>query len=83
MDYNQYSKEALIKRIEQLERLNKELLRENDDFLDFAWTGNLGRWYLDFTTGTVVFNPLKIKALGYEMCEISHPIPDSFFPTQI
>ena len=40
MDYTQYSKEALINRIEQLERLNKELLRENDDFLDFAWTGN-------------------------------------------
>lgn len=30
MDYTQYSKEALIKRIEQLERLNKELLHEND-----------------------------------------------------
>ena len=75
MDYNNYSKEALIKRIEQLERLNKELLRENDDFLDFAWTGNLGRWYLDFTTGNVVFNSLKIKVLGYEMSEIPSPTP--------
>ena len=75
MDYTQYSKEALINRIEQLERLNKELLHENDDFLDFAWTGNLGRWYLDFTTGNVVFNPLKIKVLGYEMSEIPFPTP--------
>ena len=79
MDYTQYSKEALINRIEQLERLNKELLHENDDFLDFAWTGNLGRWYLDFTTGNVVFNPLKIKVLGYEMSEIPFPTPYSFF----
>jgi diguanylate cyclase (GGDEF)-like protein/PAS domain S-box-containing protein len=83
MDYNQYSKEALIKRIEQLERLNKELLRENNDFLDFAWTGNLGRWYLDLTTGTVVFNPLKIKVLGYEMSEIPFPTPYSFFTNEL
>ena len=69
----------MIKRIEQLERLNKELLHENDDFLDFAWTGNLGRWYLDFTSGNVVFNPLKIKVLGYEMSEIPSPTPYSFF----
>lgn len=83
MDYTQYSKDALIKRIEQLERLNKELLSENTDFLDFAWTGNLGRWYLDFSTGTVVFNPLKVKVLGYEMTDVPYPTPYTFFTNMI
>ncbi len=79
MDYTQYSKEALIKRIEQLERLNIALLNEKEDRLEFGWTGSLGRWYLDFATGTVVFNPLKIETLGYSMADIPHPTPYSFF----
>ena len=79
MDYTQYSKEALIKRIEQLERLNIALLDEKEDRLEFGWTGSLGRWYLDFATGTVVFNPLKIETLGYSMADIPHPTPYSFF----
>lgn len=54
MDYNNYSKEALIKRIEQLERLNDTLLNEKESRLEFGWTGSLGRWYLDFATGNVV-----------------------------
>ena len=79
MDYQKYSKEALIKRIEQLERLNVALLNEKEDRLEFGWTGSLGRWYLDFTTGTVVFNPLKIETLGYSMDDIPSPTPYNFF----
>ena len=69
----------MIKRIEQLERLNIALLNEKEDRLEFGWTGSLGRWYLDFATGTVVFNPLKIETLGYSMADIPHPTPYSFF----
>lgn len=79
MDYNNYSKEALIKRIEQLERLNDTLLNEKESRLEFGWTGSLGRWYLDFATGNVVFNPLKIETLGYSMGDVPQPTPYSFF----
>lgn len=43
MDYASYSSEQLIQRIEELEILNKQLLdeKEQEDRLDFAWTGNL------------------------------------------
>lgn len=81
MNYNHYTKEALIKRIEQLERLNSELLRENDSTLTFAWSGNLGQWYLDFESGEVVFNMLKAQTLGYAIEEIPTPTPYSFFTT--
>lgn len=79
MNYTHYTKEALIKRIEQLERLNYELLRENDSTLTYAWSGNLGQWYLDFITGEVVFNVLKAQTLGYTSDEIPSPTPYSFF----
>lgn len=36
MDYHKYTKEALIKRIEQLERLNIALLNEKEDRLEFG-----------------------------------------------
>ena len=81
MNYNLYTKEALIKRIEQLERLNSELLRENDSTLTFAWSGNLGQWYLDFESGEVVFNMIKAQALGYAIEEIPTPTPYTFFTT--
>jgi diguanylate cyclase len=79
MDYSLYSKDALIQRIKQLERLNYELLKESDDELSYAWTGSLGRWYLDFSSSLVVFNAQKVLALGYTLDEIPHPTPYTFF----
>lgn len=79
MDYSIYSKDALILRIKQLERLNSELLKENDDQLSYAWTGSLGRWYLDFSSSLVVFNTQKVLALGYSLEEIPYPTPYTFF----
>lgn len=83
MKYKQFTKEALIKRIEQLERLNLEILRENDSNLYYAWSGNLGHWYLDFESSEVVFNVLKIQALGYSLDEIPHPTPYTFFTSRL
>ena len=79
MNYKKYTKESLIKRIEQLERLNIELLKENDSTINFAWSGNLGQWYLDFESNEVIFNTLKIQVLGYSLDEIPQPTPYSFF----
>ena len=83
MNYQRLSKEALIRRIEQLERLNLELFRENDSTLTFAWSGNLGQWYLDFITGEVSYNRLKVEILGYSQDDIPNPVPYSFFTSLI
>lgn len=83
MNYQRLSKEALIRRIEQLERLNLELFRENDSTLTFAWSGNLGQWYLDFITGEVSYNRLKVEILGYSQEDIPNPVPYSFFTSLI
>ena len=59
MDYTNYTREQLIETITELKMLNKQLLleKEQEAKLDFAWTGNLGHWYFNIKTGTVVFNP--------------------------
>ena len=81
MDYASYSSEQLIQRIEELEILNKQLLdeKEQEDRLDFAWTGNLGHWYWNVKTNSVTFNPLKVITLGYEMNEIPKKVTYQFF----
>lgn len=49
MDYKEMTKEQLLQRIEELERLNRELIFEKhqETKLEYAWTGNLGQWYWD------------------------------------
>lgn len=85
MDYLKYDREQLIELIEELQMLNKELLNEKiqADKLEFAWTGSLGHWYLNLKTKTVVFNPLKIEALGYSMEELPERIKYTFFTDKL
>jgi len=83
MDYSHYTNDELILRIKQLERLNLELLKENDDDLSLAWTGSLGKWYLDFSSGYATYNTQKILALGYTMDEVPQPTPYTFFTNLI
>lgn len=85
MDYHKASHEELVARIEELERLNRQLLKEQrqEIGLDFAWTGNLGHWYWDYRTNTVTFNPLKTAALGYEMSELPERVPYQFFTDRL
>jgi hypothetical protein len=61
MDYKALTKQALIERLEALERLNQHLIDEKnkETNLQFGWSGNLGHWYWDIPTNTVTFNPLK------------------------
>ena len=65
--------------------LNKELIAEieRETRLDYAWAGNLGRWYLNFTTGHVVFNPLKIQAIGYTRDELPDSVHYNFFTDKV
>lgn len=85
MDYKTLTKQALIARLESLERLNQHLLDEKnkETNLQFGWSGNLGHWYWDIPTNTVTFNPLKVEALGYTMEEIEQPVTYQFFTSKL
>lgn len=85
MDYTNYSRKQMIELIEELQMLNKELLNEKIQAakLEFAWSGNLGHWYLNLKTNNVVFNPLKVHALGYSMEELPERIPYTFFTEKL
>jgi len=85
MDYSKYNRDQLIKIIEELQVLNKELLNEKiqAEKLEFGWTGNLGHWYLNLKTKHVVFNPLKIQAMGYSMEELPEQITYNFFTDKL
>ena len=85
VDYRKLTKEELIEIIDELKMLNNELRLEKakEDKLDFAWTGNLGHWYFNIKTGNVVFNPLKVAALGYTMDELSENISYKFFTDKL
>ncbi|MGH4049846.1 MAG: putative bifunctional diguanylate cyclase/phosphodiesterase [Clostridium sp.] len=85
MDYSKYTCEQLIERITEFEMLNKELLIEKDQEskLKFAWSGNLGHWYFNIRTNSVVFNNLKITTLGYTMEELPQKVSYQFFTDKI
>ena len=85
MDYMNDTREELIKKIEELTILNDQLLsdREQEDRLDFAWSGNLGHWYYNIKTGTVIFNPLKVESLGYQMNELPNRVSYKFFTEKV
>lgn len=85
MDYSKYTREQLIEMIDELKMLNKELLseKEKEVKLNFPWTGNLGHWYFNIKTGSVVFNPLKILALGYDIEELPEKVSYKFFTEKL
>ena len=85
MDCNSFTKEQLLERIEELEILCGELLKEKEQEakLDYAWTGNLGHWYWNIKTNTVTFNLMKATALGYDKSELPEPVPYQFFTDKL
>lgn len=85
MNTETMSREKLLERIDSLERLNRELLKEKEQEarLEFAWTGNLGHWYWNVKTNEVTFNPLKVLALGYTQEEIPEKVDYQFFTDKL
>lgn len=85
MNYDNMTREQLLDRIEELEVLNRELLmqKEQEDNLDFAWSGNLGHWYWNIKTDTVTFNHLKVTTLGYDKSEIPEQVTYKFFTNKL
>ena len=85
MDYSKYTFQQLVERITEIETLNKELLaeKEQENKLEFAWTGNLGHWYWNVKTNSVIFNKLKITTLGYSIEEIPDIVNYQFFTEKL
>lgn len=85
MSYHDMNREELIAALEEKDVLLKELLNQTEEAnrLDFAWSGNLGHWYLNFKTNTVVFNPLKVQAMGYTMEELPQSVKYQFFTERL
>lgn len=85
MDYSEFTREQLIEKLTEIEMLNKELLaeKEKEVKLDFSWSGNLGHWYWNIKTNSVVFNPLKITTLGYDIDEIPSKVDYQFFTEKL
>ncbi len=80
-DVNNLSKEELIEYVNELEMLNRQLLEEKqqEDRLEYAWSGNLGHWYWNIKTNNVTFNPLKIKTLGYDESDVPNKVDYQYF----
>ena len=85
MDYTEYSREQLLDRINDLEMLTQELLKEKEQEtrLEYAWTGNLGHWYWNIKTNEVTFSPLKVTKLGYDISEIPEHVTYQFFTDKL
>lgn len=75
----------LNQKIEAQQRLIDHLMEEQSkgSTLDYSWTGNLGRWYWDFPTNQVTFNPLKAETLGYQIHELPQPVGFEFFTSKL
>lgn len=85
MNYHDCSVDQLLVRIEEFERLNRQLLKEINDNHTFslAQVENLGHWYLDLTNGRATFNDKKINILGYIRDEMPEFVHYSFFTNKL
>ena len=85
MAYENYSKEELLRRIDYLETVIFLLQEERDqeETLDYAWTGNLGRWYWEIGSNEVICNAKKYEAIGYSKDEVPKDIGYEFFTEKL
>lgn len=60
---------------------NQDLIADRitiqNESVQLAWAGSLGRWQWDCRTGQVWFNPRKVQALGYQVKDFT-PTVDAF-----
>lgn len=77
--------EDLLLKIKEQKMLIDELLaeKEAEAKLDYPWKGNLGHWYWNIQSNDVIFNPLKVEAIGYTMKELPDKISFSFFTDKL
>lgn len=84
-DLRKQTKDDLLFKIKEQEMLIDELLAEKaaEAKLDYPWKGNLGHWYWNIQTNDVVFNPLKVEAIGYSVNDLPEKIPYDFFTSKL
>ena len=66
-NYQKYTKDELIKEINELKiQLEEEIKYNNEEFLiQFPWAGNLGQWKWFVSDNKVQFNDKKVTQIGY------------------
>jgi len=77
MDYSNYNREQLLRRIEELEVLNRALMMEKQKETGQNLADCLGRWYWNIKTNAVTFNVYNPALVGYDRSEIPDNITDS------
>jgi diguanylate cyclase (GGDEF)-like protein/PAS domain S-box-containing protein len=80
MNYSDFTREQLLKRIEELEILNRALQMEKQQKAGLVvdWADCLGRWYWNAKTNAITFDLLHPQALGYDNEEIPEYITYPF-----
>jgi len=85
MNYKNATREELIEKIKEQETQLKQIhiVKEQEEKLDYFWTGNLGHWTWDVKENRTKFNPLKVTALGYKIEELPEKIEIEFFTKKL
>lgn len=84
-DFGNLSRQDLVLKVRELQALLDAIESEKNDqeFLNFPWIGNLGNWYWYRKTNRVIFNEAKIIALGYQKDEIPNQVGFEFFTQKL
>lgn len=84
-DYNNISKQELVKEIDMLKEVIKLLKEEKDqeELLTFPWIGNLGNWHWNVQTDTLICNKQKYVELGYSQEEVPDKLGFKFFTSKL
>lgn len=84
-DLMDLTKEDLIGKINELTLMLEAIQKEKNqnEFLTFPWSGNLGNWYWHVKSNKVLFNDHKIIVLGYSKKDIPENIGFEFFTSKI
>lgn len=79
------TKEELVDKIKELSLLLEAIQTEKNqnEFINFPWAGNLGNWYWHVKSNRVLFNDQKILVLGYTKEEIPENIGFEFFTSKL
>lgn len=77
------TREELLEELQHTRSMLEHFFLENEEQINFSWTGNLGHWYWDVKNNEVRFNKLKALALGYTKEELPEKIDYQFFTDKL
>ncbi|MDA3932610.1 MAG: sensor domain-containing diguanylate cyclase [Tenericutes bacterium] len=67
-NFKDWSQKELINQIKNLESKLDDILlnKDNANFVQFEWAGNLGQWHWYVKENKVIFNYKKVETMGYD-----------------